>query len=182
MKSFYKRFIIIGLWMVIGIFSLRCAISKPTGLYGIFSCTGESVVVALVLMGIYERYLWRFAPFRQVPCIEGRYLGTIEYAWNNESKEKQVDVVITQSFLSVNVKVTTSEVTSNVVVSRLIEENGEYVLYYTYITNPRSKVSKGNPMQYGTCRLVINSKSELQGKYWTSRQTIGDIMLNKYDG
>lgn len=60
-----------------------------------------------------------------------------------------------------------------------MEENEQYVLYYTYITNPKSKYSKENPIQYGTCRLLINSTDKLTGTYWTSRKTIGDMELTK---
>ena len=55
----------------------------------------------------------------------------------------------------------------------------EYILYYTYITNPKNKYSKLNPIQYGTCRLATSNPNNLVGVYWTSRQTIGDIELKR---
>ena len=73
-------------------------------------------------------------------------------------------------------QITTNEITSNTIVANLVEENEEYILYYTYITNPKSKE---NPIQHGTCRLMLSNKDCLTGSYWTSRQTIGDIELKK---
>ena len=57
--------------------------------------------------------------------------------------------------------------------------NNEFFLYYTYITNPKSKYGSENPIQFGTCRLSINVKNKLTGTYWTNRRTIGDIELKK---
>ena len=60
-----------------------------------------------------------------------------------------------------------------------MNENGEYVLYYTYITNPKSRYSTDNPVQYGTCRMTIQSDGLLTGNYWTTRKTKGDITFKK---
>ncbi len=95
-----------------------------------------------------------------------------------ESK-KDTLVKVKQTLLSIKIQITTNEITSNTIVGNLVEENEEYVLYYTYITNPKSKYSKENLIQYGTCRLLTNDKNRLVGTYWTSRQTIGDIELEK---
>jgi hypothetical protein len=61
-------------------------------------------------------------------------------------------------------------------VGEIVEENGESVLYYSYITNPSAVTQRTNPVQYGTCRITLNEECEkMQGKYWTTSQTIGDI-------
>lgn len=111
----------------------------------------------------------------------GTYQGIIEYSFNGVAEEKETFVKIKQTLLSIKIQITTNEITSNTIVGNLVEENDEYVLYYTYITNPRSKYSKENPIQYGTCRLLTNNKNHLSGTYWTSRQTIGDIELERND-
>ena len=77
------------------------------------------------------------------------------------------------------IQIKTNEITSNTIVGNLVEEMNEYILYYTYITNPKSKYSKLNPIQYGTCRLATSNPNNLIGVYWTSRQTIGDIELKR---
>ena len=109
----------------------------------------------------------------------GRYCGNIEYKFNGAYETKESVVEVKQTLLSTAVKITTDEITSNTIVSSLIQENGDYVLYYTYITNPKSKFSEENPIQYGTCRLTVDNDTELCGTYWTSRKTVGDIHLKK---
>ena len=109
----------------------------------------------------------------------GTYKGIIEYNFNGAALKKDTLVKVKQTLLSIKIQITTNEITSNTIVGNLVEENEEYVHYYTYITNPKSKYSKENPIQYGTCRLLTNDNNRLVGTYWTSRQTIGDIELVK---
>ena len=46
----------------------------------------------------------------------------------------------------------------------------------TYMTDPSAVYQGKNPIQYGTCRMVLNEDNEkIIGKYWTSSQTIGDL-------
>lgn len=174
-----QKFIIKGFWVVVILFIIRCLISKPTSPYDCFGFAGETISIALIIIGLYERWLWQFIPLEKVPNIKGEYIGIIEYNYNGNPDKKETTISIKQSLLSTNVKITTNEITSSTITSSIVLENKEYVLYYTYITNPKNKYSKENPIQYGTCRVIIKSKTELQGTYWTTRQTIGDICLKR---
>jgi hypothetical protein len=171
------KFVKKGLWLVLLIFIIRCLITKPISFYDCYGFAGEAIGIALILMGLYERWLWQYSPFEKIPKIKGEYFGYIEYSYNGNFDKKEATIKINQSLLSTNVKITTDEITSNTIASNIVRENGEYVLYYTYVTNPKSKYSKENPIQYGTCRVISKNESELQGSYWTTRQTIGDIYL-----
>jgi hypothetical protein len=179
MEGRIVKFISKGFWVAIALFVLRCLISKPISAYDYFGAAGEAVAIAAILMGAYNAFLWKYNPLEKAPRLMGGYAGQIEYNYTGELETKDVSVVIKQTALTVNVKITTDQITSNTVTSNLVEENDEYVLYYTYITNPKSKHSKENPMQHGTCRLTECEKETLRGTYWTSRQTIGDIELKR---
>jgi hypothetical protein len=179
MNDSIKKFLIIGLCVAIGLFILFYTITKPTGTYDIINCVSKAISLTVVLMGFYERFLWKFNFLDKTPQINGFYSGTIEYEYNNKPEMKKASIEINQSLLSVRVKIITNEITSSTIVGNLIIENEENILYYTYITNPKSKYSQDNPVQYGTCRLLTKNKNELQGTYWTSRQTKGDINLKR---
>jgi len=176
-----RRLIKIGLWIAIILFGIRCFISTPNGIYGFINSIGGIVFISVIILGLYERLIWQFDPMEKTPRIKGTYLGTIEYNFNCNAGIKETQVEIKQTLLSTRVKIMTNEITSYTISSSLVEENGEFILYYTYVTNPKAKYSKENPVQYGTCRLVIISKDELRGNYWTTRQTIGDMVLRKCD-
>ena len=96
----------------------------------------------------------------------GTYNGIIEYNFDGKDSRKKVVVVIRQTLLSIKIQIKTNEITSNTIVGNLVEEMDEYILYYTYITNPKSKYSKLNPIQYGTCRLATSNPNNLIGVYW----------------
>lgn len=174
-----NKFLSKGLWVSIALFVIRCLIFEPVSAYDYFGASGEAIAVTLIVMGVYNVFLWKYNPFEKAPRLMGNYSGRIEYSFNGKAEIKDVNVVINQTVLALKVKIVTDEITSNTISSNLIKENDDYVLYYTYITNPKSKYCKGNPVQYGTCRLTEQGEFELYGTYWTSRQTIGDIVLKK---
>lgn len=174
-----QKFIIKSFWVLVAIFIIRCLISKPTSPYDCFGFAGEAISVTMIIMGIYERWLWQFNPLERTPNIKGKYSGSIEYNYNGNSDKKETTILIKQTLFSTNVRITTNEITSSTIISNIILENNEYVLYYTYITNPKNKYSRENPVQYGTSRVIIKNKTELEGIYWTTRQTIGDIYLKR---
>ncbi len=147
--------------------------------YDYLGAAGEAVSVATVLLIIYDKWFWKYNPLDSTPRLMGSYTGIIAYNYNGQNQTKITKVIIDQTSLKIRVKITTDEITSNTITSNLIKENDEYVLYYTYITNPNSQHSAQNPMQHGTCRLVQTDKDKLEGQYWTSRQTIGDIKLTR---
>lgn len=168
-----------SLWVALALFTIRYLIWNFNSLYDFIGAAGEVISITIVIMGLYSGFLWRYNPLEKMPKLMGLYEGIIEYSYNGTLAKKDTFVKIRQTLLSIKVQITTNEITSNTIVANLIEENEEYVLYYTYITNPKSKYSKKNPIQHGTCRLILSAKDCLTGNYWTSRQTIGDIELKR---
>ena len=100
----------------------------------------------------------------------------INYVDNEETKIKKIDVYVTQTLFSIKVK-TKTDINSSFTVSASIEqEYGNYFLYYTYITDPNANVQKDNPIQHGTCRMMLQTDTQcIEGKYWTSGRRTGDI-------
>lgn len=173
------KFITKGLWVALVLFVIRYLICNFNSLYDFIGAAGEVISITVIIMGLYSGFLWRYNPLEKTPKLMGEYNGVIEYNFSGTLEQKDTLVTIKQTLLSTKVQITTNEITSNTIVGNLVEENDEYILYYTYITNPKSKYSKENPIQYGTCRLSTNIKDKLIGTYWTSRKTIGDIELEK---
>ena len=174
-RSFLKK----ATWLAIVIFIIQFRLSflwhAPRSL---FDLAGVAVGLTTILMGVYERWLWRFCPLEKTPKLCNRYIGTITYSYAGNRREKDIVIEIKQSLLAISIKIITDEITSNSINSKLVIENGEHVLYYVYITNPKGLYSEGNPIQYGACRLVLDGKQTLRGIYWTSRKNIGDIVFS----
>lgn len=156
------------------IFKYGCSLSS---LIECIEMTSAAVGYSMFPLILYEKILWKWDPFVKMPRLKKTYIGKLRSTYSEEIKEKKVVLEINQSYLSALVKMKTNEITSKTITSEIIEENGEYVLYYTYQTQPKSEYSKGNPIQIGTCKLNILNKTELEGVYWTSRKTTGDLVL-----
>ena len=164
---------IIGLLIFIFLYYLK----TPSSIIDYWDLILESTSYSIFFILLYERVLWRYNPFIKFPKLKKFYTGKLKYNFKGTIREKNIEVEINQTFLSTNIKVKTDEISSKTIMSELLEENGEYVIYYTYVTNPFSEFSDMNPIQLGTCKLIIDSSDSINGTYWTNRKTIGDLYL-----
>lgn len=163
-----------------------------------------AVSISIFIFILYESYFWRLNPFCKTPRIYGEYDVKIMHQYNGGG-EIIAQAEITQSLFSITVILKTDEMTSYSSSANITEEDNSYVLYYTYTKRPKGRYEDKNPITYGTCRLVLeksvqvfansynsqNIYSELkkwifkpvseplEGIYWTSRKTNGDIIFTK---
>ena len=158
------------------IFAICWLLLRPTSIEDYFSCVGYSISGVTILFVLYERLLWRYIPWNRPPLLKKKYSGTIAYVYNNQPITKSIEITVKQSWLSVSIKTKTDINSSSSVSGAIVSEFGNDVLYYNYITNPTAVTQKKNPIQHGTCRMVLEKDSSvIKGKYWTSSQTVGDI-------
>lgn len=158
------------------IFACCSLIKKPISLDDYTCYLGYSISVVSVLFFLYERSFWRLIPWNRPPVLKRRYDGTINFHFKGNGEQKKIDIIIHQTLTSVRITTTTDINSSISTVGSFVKENGQDVLYYSYITNPSATIIKKNPIQYGTCRMILdNDTKNLHGNYWTSMQTTGDI-------
>lgn len=157
---------------------IKWLIQKPNDITDYVQIIFESSGVSTLLVVLYNKYIWKIDFTNDLPKLGGNYIGEIAYEYNGISNKKELKVKISQSFLDVKVSITSNEITSRTITSEITKENSNYIIYYTYITNPKIKFANENPIQRGTCRLDIFD-DRLEGVYWTSRKTTGDIKLSK---
>ncbi len=136
---------------------------------------GEAAGYGAILILLYEKVLWRYNPLLKMPKFKKEYGGLLKYNYDSIPGEKNIDIIISQTLTSTNVTIKTDEITSNSITSELVEENNQYILYYTYVTQPKSEYLDNNPIQYGTGKLLIDNVDEFNGIYWTTSKTKGDI-------
>ena len=175
MKSKMEALIKLSGIIVLVIFIILYKLKMPESVLEYWDLILESTGYSVIAIVVYERYLWKYNPFVKIPRLKKKYTGILSYNYKGKFGEKNVEIEIKQSFLSTDVKLKSDEISSKTITSDLVEENGEFVLYYTYITNPLSRCSDENPIQVGTCKLVIDNINDIRGNYWTSRKTIGDL-------
>lgn len=174
-----KRLVKIAGWGAILIFLILNVFEKPASCSDYLGLLGQAATISSIFVLFYNRFLWSYIPLEKTPRIKGQFYGTLIYEYNGIPGEKKVMVNISQTLLSTKIKFSTDEISSVSVTSRILYENGDYFLYYTYITQPQSKVRDYNPAQYGACRLEIIPPDKLKGFYWTSSKTRGDFVLRR---
>ena len=175
MKSKMEALIKLSGIIVLVIFIILYKLKMPESVLEYWDLILESTGYSVIAIVVYERYLWKYNPFVRMPRLKKKYTGILSYNYKGKFGEKNVEIEIKQSFLSTHVKLKSDEISSKTITSDLVEENGEFVIYYTYITNPLSRCSDENPIQVGTCKLVIDNINDIRGNYWTNRKTIGDL-------
>lgn len=175
MKSKMEALIKLSGIIVLVIFIILYKLKMPESVLEYWDLILESTGYSVIAIVVYERYLWKYNPFVKIPRLKKKYTGILSYNYKGKFGEKNVEIEIKQSFLSTDVKLKSDEISSKTITSDLVEENGEFVIYYTYITNPLSRCSDENPIQVGTCKLVIDNINDIRGNYWTNRKTICDL-------
>jgi hypothetical protein len=173
-----KKHLKIAIYIAIAIFGICSLISMPVSFRDFTGYTGISVSITIVISILYEKWVWKLNPLEKTQKLYERYNGNLEYKYKGKTGNKSIEVYVKQSLFGLKIQLVSDEIVSSTITSKIVEENGNYVLYYTYITNPKSKFSDKNPIQFGTCRFIIDDPKKLNGIYWTSRKTKGDIYLD----
>ena len=179
MEDALKKLTKIAGWCAILSFLILSFFEEPSTYSDYFGTFGQAATISSIIVLLYNRFLWWLNPLEKTPRIKGEFYGILIYEYNGTPGEKKVTVSILQTLLSTKIKFSTNETSSVSVTSKILCENDDYFLYYTYITQPQSKVRDYNPAQYGACRLEIISSDKLKGFYWTSSKTRGDFILNR---
>ena len=155
---------------------LFALIAKPKEVKDWIEFAGYSISIGTAFALLYEKVLWRVNPFEAMPRLKKKYEGILCYKYNGQDETKSIQINIKQTLLKVKVKTYTDMNSSTSVMGSIIKENEEYVLFYSYITNPDINVNRDNPMQIGTCRMELNKNNvRIKGHYWTNRMTGGDL-------
>lgn len=157
--------------------------SNDITLEKMFDIVPTILTIVLVIDGIYVKHLWKYDRFLDIPNLNGKYSCEIKSSFDGFYDTKNAYIEISQTLISMNIKITTNEIVSHSISSKVVKENDTHILYYNYLTNPQTQYLSENPIQYGSCRLEVslqkNKLIEMKGTYWTTSKTIGEIALKK---
>ena len=175
-KKLIKPMILLGFT----IFVICCLIKKPMAFEDYSAYVGYAISGVTVLFVVYEKFLWKFVPWNRPPVLEKEYEGMLSYTYKKQPGTKPISITVKQTWLSVEITTKTDTNASYTVTGNIAYEHGVDVLYYTYITEPLAVQQNKNPIQYGTCRMILDNQNKtIRGKYWTSSQTVGDLEWNE---
>lgn len=159
----------------------------------IFEVISTVVAIDILLITIFTKWIWKYKIFQNwlvpFPNLNGSWKGHIYSNWiNPETKEKPspipVILNIKQSFFNINCKMITEEMESNSYAEGFILDSDKQIknLAYSYTSNPKTSLRYRSTPHDGTIVFKIIEKPvfKLEGRYWTERETTGEIKLEFY--
>ena len=160
-------------------------LSQATAL---FSALPHVVTADLFCISLFVKWLWKWkrlqgwlVPF---PNLNGTWIGTIRSNWVNPETGEMIPPIpatigIKQSFFKISCVVRTDEMRSDSYTEgfRIDPDRQIKQLIYTYSSRPRPAVSDRSSPHDGSVVLdvVENPVRKLIGRYWTERQTTGEM-------
>ncbi len=147
-----------------------------------------TITINILLWVIFIKWAWKLKIFYpwlvQTPDLSGKWEGTLKSNWDGTQEEPiKTEVAISQSFLHIQVIIKTMESRSYSIGASfdIDEERGYQQLFYSYLNTPKAGVRNRSEIHYGTTLLNFEgfNVNTLEGEYWTSRKTTGEIELKK---
>lgn len=147
-----------------------------------------TISINIILWTVFINWGWKFKIFYpwlvQIPNLSGEWEGVIQSNWNDgELAPIQTKVSINQSFFNIQVRIKTGESRSYSIGASfdIDKERGYQQLFYSYLNTPQSGVRNRSQIHYGSALLSFEgfNVSKMEGEYWTSRETTGEIQLDR---
>lgn len=128
---------------------------------------------------IYETWFWKNLPLSitHVPVLPKELKGVFKYIHPHTKlpDSKKATMHISQTLTATRIIVKTNEMKSVSISASIREENGTYILYYVYRTDPKNEFVDKNPSKYGAARIDLSQLPHcLEGTYWTTNSK-GDL-------
>lgn len=145
-----------------------------------------TITIVALICTLFATYAWKWKVFHNwlvpFPCLSGMWSGEIKSTHNSDLISIPVEVTIRHSFFNIQIRIKTGESSSISICGSfdIDEERGLKQLIYSYQNNPKATIRERSEIHYGTTRLEISDNAKiLEGEYWTTRKTTGDIRIEK---
>ncbi len=151
----------------------------------------HAIAVYSILLLVFTTWLWRLPLFQgwlvPYPDLEGTWTGTLESTWVDPGTGQRkaplpIVLVIKQSFSTLGCVMYSEESTSfsNAAQISTDDEDGILRLSYNYTNRPNASVRDRSEIHDGAAilRVITGTRRALEGEYWTSRKTTGDMRLS----
>lgn len=150
----------------------------------------EAIAVYSLLHVAFTTWAWRLRMFQgwlvPYPDLQGTWEGTLESTWVDPTTSLRkpaipIVLVIKQLFSSISCTMHSQESTSFSNAAQLSsdDESGVLRLGYNYTSRPRATVRDRSEIHDGAAilRIIRGTPVAMEGEYWTSRRTTGDMRL-----
>ena len=150
---------------------------------------GAAVFASVLLLGAWERFLWRvplIQRFSSTPDLNGTWKGQLVSFWTDSATNRRVPpkrafLVVRQTASTISVVWITNESMSRSFMAEVAVRYDVKELNYMFVNSPDAEQEHRHHMHRGAAHLIISGQpvSKLQGRYWTDRQTKGEMVLTE---
>jgi hypothetical protein len=145
----------------------------------------------VIILWVFDKWIWKWRIFRgwlvKHTDLTGTWRVELRSEWVDPDTQHKRDpiqgyVCIRQTFSDLRMKMFTVESTSFVLLADMVKNaDGSLTLISTYRNEPKLSVRKRSPIHHGTAKLEVSGPdvSEIEGEYWTDRESIGEITLSE---
>ncbi|WP_131732814.1 Cap15 family cyclic dinucleotide receptor domain-containing protein [Actinomadura formosensis] len=183
--------VIVGVVVVVLFIQTWVQSGEPN--FGLSKVFSAAVLAATVLLTLWDFWLWRLPLAQRIPgtprCIRGTWQGVLTTFWvdpktGTSPDPKKVYLVIRQSASHVSAKLLTNESRSSSAFATINLEDGSYELLYLYLNKPDSRYESRSRMHHGSTTLDLSGSPvrRMKGRYWTDRDTRGELDFTERSG
>ncbi len=150
----------------------------------------EAIAIYSILHLVFTSWVWRLPIFQSwlvpYPDLQGTWTGTADSTWVDPATGQRkppipVLLVIKQSFSAINCTMYSEETSSysNAAQISTDDKSGVLRLSYNYTSRPKAGVRERSEIHDGAAilRVITKPQRALEGEYWTSRKTTGDMRV-----
>jgi len=145
-----------------------------------------AVLVAMALLALWDRALWKLAPaqgMNRVPRdVSGTWKGTLTSEWidpetGKTPPTKPAYLVVRQSASAVSAILLTDESRSSSSLAVVSGADGSISLDYVYLNRPDSRFEHRSRIHHGCALLDVTARPAkcLKGRYWTDRDSKDEL-------
>lgn len=181
--------ILAPIWAILlfldGVIPFTFAFFKPASLV---------TALAIFLVGAFDKWIWKWKIlhpwFVPIPNLSGTWKAKLNSSWiDKKTGEKLTDIeayfIIHQTLSNINVTLLTKASSSELIGGELIKDKntGKFFITGVYLNEPKLLQIKDSPIHYGAlfCKIIANKSAIIMdGCYWTSRETKGEIKFLKH--
>ena len=147
-----------------------------------------TISINIVVWLLFIKWGWKWKIFYPwlvpFPDLSGDWSGTIKSNWKEKGLEPiPTEVSITQTFFNIQVRIKTGESRSYSIGASfdIDKDRGFQHLFFSYLNTPKPGVRERSEIHYGSTLLNYEGYNvvKMDGEYWTSRETTGEIELTK---
>jgi len=161
-----------------------------TNFWNLIKLIPKVATLDLIIWMFFVRWGWRWKIFRgwlvPFPDLTGTWQGNIRTNWKDSITNKEPSQIptilsIRQTFGNISCVLRTAEMTSHSNIEGFKIDPNKQIrqLVYSYTNTPKPSVKARSAPHDGTVvfDMIGTPVSKLEGRYWTDRETTGEISL-----